>query len=79
MKTATAKDLRIRASEILDCVSKGDEVTITMRGKSIAVLKPLGAPEGHFKPVGFGMWKERKDMRDVKEWVASRRRERFQR
>ena len=33
MKTATAKELRNRASAILGSVRKGDEVVITLRGK----------------------------------------------
>jgi PHD/YefM family antitoxin component YafN of YafNO toxin-antitoxin module len=37
MKTAIAKELRNRASTILESVRKGDEVVITMRGKSIAI------------------------------------------
>jgi prevent-host-death family protein len=36
MKTATAKELRTHTSAILERVRKGDEVVITMRGKSIA-------------------------------------------
>ena len=41
MKTATAKELRVRASSILENVRKGDEVVITMRGRSISIIKPL--------------------------------------
>lgn len=78
MKTATARELRNRASAILEGVRKGDEVIITMRGKSIAVVKPFKKIEKHFAPVGFGMWKDRKDLRDVQKWVKERRSERFQ-
>ncbi len=79
MKTATAKDLRIRASSILEEVKRGDEVIITMRGQSIAVIKPYKKTKKLFEPIGFGMWKDRKDMTNVQEWVAQRRKERFQR
>ncbi len=80
MKTATAKDLRIRAAAILETVSKGTEVVITKRGKSIAILKPFAAKAGkEFSPVGFGLWKDRKDLKDVTGWVDKRRKERFQR
>lgn len=78
MKTATAKELRNRASAILEGVKKGDEVIITMRGKSIAVVKPFKKIERLFTPVGFGMWKDRKDLKDAQKWVDERRRERFQ-
>jgi len=80
MKTATAKELRNRAASILETVSKGNEVVITKRGKSIAILKPFDEKSGReFSPVGFGLWKNRKDMKNVTGWVDERRKERFQR
>jgi len=81
MKTVTAKELRSRTSAILESVRKGDEVVITMRGKSIAVVKPVRekGSDKQFSLTGFGIWKERKDMRDVKKWVDERRKTRFQR
>jgi prevent-host-death family protein len=78
MKTATAKELRNRASAILETVSKGEEVIITKRGKSIAVVKPIENVRKEFSPIGFGIWKERKDLSDVGEWIKERRKERFQ-
>jgi prevent-host-death family protein len=79
MKTATAKELRTRASAILERVRKGDEVVITRRGKSIAVMKPIHETEKPFSPAGFGIWKGRKEMSDVTKWVDERRKERHQR
>ena len=79
MKTATAKELRIHASAILERVRKGDEVVITMRGKSIAVMKPMREIEKPFSPVGFGIWKGRKETSDVTKWLDERRKERYQR
>ncbi len=79
MKTATAKELRNRASAILKTVSKGEEVIITKRGKSIAVVKPIESSPKKFSPIGFGIWKDRKDLSDVGEWIKERRKERFQR
>jgi prevent-host-death family protein len=79
MKTATAKELRNRAAAILETVSKGNEVVITKRGKSIAILKPfLEKSKKEFSAVGFGLWKNRKDMKDVAGWVEKQRGERFQ-
>lgn len=78
MKTATAKELRNRASTILESVRKGDEVVITMRGKSIAILKPFKKIKKYFSPVGFGIWRNRKDLKDVTKWINERRKERFQ-
>lgn len=79
MRTATAKELRSKTSSILENIRKGRDVTITLRGKSIAIIKPLLKEERKFNPVGFAMWKERKDMKNVAEWVAERRKERFPR
>jgi len=78
MKTATAKELRNKAAAILETVRKGNEVVITRRGESIAVLKPFtGKMKKEFSPVGFGLWKDRKDLAAVADWIASRRKERF--
>ena len=80
MKTATARELRNRAASILETVSKGNEVVITKRGKSIAVLKPfIGSSKKEFSPIGFGLWKNRRDLKDVSGWIENRRKERFQR
>lgn len=78
MKTATAKELRYRTSSILESVKKGEEVIITMRGKSIAMLRPLKKQENRFNPIGFGLWRDRKDLRNVKEWIDEKRRSRYQ-
>jgi prevent-host-death family protein len=79
MKTATAKELRNHGSAILKRVRNGDEVVITMRGKSIAILKPLGEPDKPFSPAGFGIWKGRKETADVQRWLDQRREERYHR
>jgi antitoxin (DNA-binding transcriptional repressor) of toxin-antitoxin stability system len=77
MKTATAKELRYRTSSILENVRKGMEFIITMRGKSIAILKPLKREEKIFNPIGFGLWKDRKDLKDVKGWLDEKRGARY--
>ncbi len=80
MRTATAKELRSRASAILENVRKGNEVIITMRGESIAVLKPFKKnTKKEFNPVGFGIWKNREDLENVTEWIDKRRKVRYQR
>ena len=77
--SVSSKELRVRASSILENVRKGDEVVITMRGRSIAIIKPLKKIKKTFEPIGFGIWKKRKDMTDVKKWLDDRRKERFHR
>ena len=70
MRTATAKDLRQRTSTLLDSVRRGQEVVITYRGKQIAVLAPLDRiVHKKLTPIAFGMWRRRRDMRDVKRWL----------
>ncbi len=79
MKTVTAKDLRYKTSSILANIKKGNEVVITLRGKSVALLKPLEKVEREFNPVGFAIWKDRKDFKKPVEWVEEKRKERFPR
>jgi len=68
--TATARDLRVKAGSLLDRVRRGQRVTITYRGRPIAALVPLDASRHQtLDPVGFGMWRQRKDMRSVDRWL----------
>ena len=74
MKTALAKDLRQKTAALLDEVRRGQPVVITHRGKSIAVLTPVKKAERKaLHPVGFGIWRDRKDMRSVEKWLSKRR------
>jgi prevent-host-death family protein len=80
MRTATAKDLRQRTSALLDTVRRGQEIIITYRGKRIAVLAPLDRiAHKELKPIAFGMWRRRRDLRDVTRWLDCRRLPRFPR
>jgi len=73
--TVTAKDLRARAAEVLRAVREGESVELTYRGRPIARIEPIEqrrAPE----PGGdeaFGMWSDRTDMEEVREWVRASR------
>lgn len=74
MKTATAKDLRVRTTALLDEVRRGREVVITHRGKSVAVLAPIGRKKSKgLVAVGFRMWRARQEMRDVERWLNKQR------
>jgi prevent-host-death family protein len=77
MKTATAKELRYKAASILENVRKGEEVVITLRGKRVAILSAVEKKSHEFIPIGFGIWKGREEMRDVKKWIDERRKARF--
>jgi prevent-host-death family protein len=78
VKTATAKDLRRKTSALLDEVRRGQTVVITYRGESIAVLIPVKKEQRKtLHPAGFGMWRDRKDMRSVEKWLIKLRQPRY--
>lgn len=76
----TAKSLRYRVREILDCVERGESVVITYRGKPRARLVGLeqdGETAGSSRePTGFGMWKDHEAMQDVNAYVRDLRKSR---
>jgi prevent-host-death family protein len=80
MKT-TAKDLRTHARRILEAVDRGEEVTITHRGKPRAKLVPVRAPAKADRrdltslPL-FGMWKDHPGVKDVAAYLDRLRRAR---
>ena len=64
----TATDMRRKVGAALASVARGDQVTITYRGKAAARLVAVdhGAPEqGADRLPAFGMWWERQDIADV--------------
>jgi len=78
---ATAKELRIHSKELLDAVSRGDEVIITYRGKPCAKLvsyreqeRPLITEE---EIPAFGMWADRDDVESVDGYLRNLRKNRF--
>ena len=78
MKIATARDLRQKTAALLTDVRRGQEIVITYRGRQIAVLAPLEkASTRDFLPAGFGMWRGRRDMRNVERWLKNLRRARY--
>lgn len=80
MKSVSAKELRHRTAAVLDHVRRGHEVLVTYRGRSVAVLAPLNKPgTGRLDPIGFGMWRARKDLRNVQRWLRAIRAPRHER
>ncbi len=80
MKQATAKDLRLKTAALLEEVRKGQEILITYRGKSIALLVPTSSVANKpLNPIGFGLWRSRKELRNVEEWLTELRKPRFKR
>lgn len=50
----------------------GERVTVTWRGRPVAVLMPLEM-EDRFEPLAFGLWRGREDLEDVEQWLAKLR------
>ena len=72
---ATAKDLRFRIKKFLETVIRGEEVEITMRGKPVAKLIPIGNKEEQKskKIEFFGIWQDKEDVTDVEKYVHNLR------
>ncbi|MCH7516998.1 MAG: type II toxin-antitoxin system prevent-host-death family antitoxin [Bacteroidetes bacterium] len=77
---STAKELRFHTKELLESVSRGEEVIITFRGKPFAKLVPIKEPKKNLQNTKelFGIWKDRSDLKDVPSYVRKIRKERFQ-
>ncbi len=75
---ATAKDLRFHTKELIDSVTKGEEVVITFRGKPCAKLVPYQELKGKKEENElFGMWKDKDMIEDVNAYVRNLRKGRF--
>lgn len=74
---ATAKDLRFHSKELLDTVSRGEEVVITFRGKPCAKLVPFEASKKTSKNDFFGIWKDNEETKNVDIYVRELRKGRF--
>ena len=72
---ATAKELRFNSKNLLDVVSRGEEVIITYRGKPCAKLIPLNETDKKvLKPDPlFGIWKDHKHTQDVEKYIRNLR------
>lgn len=77
--TTTAKKLRFHTKEILESVSRGEEVTITLRGKPYAKLVPIKEVKSRSKTSDelFGIWNDNEKVKDVNKYVRKLRRSRF--
>ena len=72
------KDLRYKTKQVLKGLRCGEKPVITFRGHPVARIIPLTSSEKKtFRPVGFGIWKDRSDMKDVARWLDEQRKPRF--
>lgn len=76
---ATAKDLRFHSKELLDTVSRGEEVLITYRGKPCAKLVPVtdGQAGSDDQDDLFGIWADHPELEAVQDFVDKARERRF--
>jgi prevent-host-death family protein len=74
---ATAKDLRFHSKDLLDTVSRGEEVVITFRGKPCAKLIPFETGKKESRNDFFGIWKDDERAKDVDKYVRELRKGRF--
>jgi prevent-host-death family protein len=77
---ATVLDLRYRTKDVLKAVERGETVTVLYRGKEKALIQPI-RPAPRLRKLSddkaFGIWKDRKDLRDVSAFVGKLRKSRF--
>jgi len=73
----TTKQLRVQSGEIISHVNKGLDITITYRGKPSAKIIPIMSKEPKnskdTEDLLFGVWKDRKDITDVDQYVRDMR------
>jgi len=76
---STAKELRFHTKELLESVSRGEEVIITFRGKPYAKLVPMKELGNNAERSSelFGIWKNRADLEDVNSYVREIRKGRL--
>jgi prevent-host-death family protein len=76
---ATAKELRFNSKNLLDVVSRGEEVIITYRGKPCAKLIPLKETDKKVLKADplFGIWIDHQDVKNVEKYVRKLRKGRF--
>jgi len=76
---STAKALRFHTKELLESVSRGEEVIITFRGKPYAKLVPIKESKKNAEKANelFGLWKNRADLANVNSFVREIRKGRF--
>lgn len=78
---ASFVDFRKKSKQIIQALRRNECVTVMYRGKPAAIMHPTGMAG---QPVvkaedqeAFGMWADRKDMKDVAAYVRKLRKPRF--
>lgn len=77
---ATVLDLRRNPRKILEAIARNEPVTLSKRGREIALIVPRKETERSLSikdSPAFGLWKDRADMKDPAKYVRRLRRGRF--
>ena len=73
----STKQLRVQPGKIISQVSNGLDVTVTYRGKACAKIIPIAknkpADIENAEDEIFGIWKNRKETKNVDEYIRSMR------
>jgi prevent-host-death family protein len=78
--TVTAKELRLKTSDILKRVQRVGGVTVTLHGKPVARLVSIRGAEPERDSADYpaiGIWAGRKEMKNPAAWVRKIRRPRY--
>lgn len=72
---ATVLDMRRNPKKILEAVARNEAVTLSHRGKALAVIEPIKKPGGAraSEHPAFGMWASRSEMADPGAYVRALR------
>jgi len=77
----SAKELRRKTRLLLDTVERGEEVTITYRGRAKARVVRINQESERAESVKqdelFGLWADRDDLADPHAWVRTLRQSRY--
>jgi prevent-host-death family protein len=77
---ATVLDLRRNPGRILEAIARNETVTLSKRGREIALIVPKKEAKGPLSlkdSPAFGLWKNRSDMDDPAKYVRQMRKGRF--
>jgi len=77
---ATVLDLRRNMKKIFAAIDRNERVSLTYRGRERAVIVPSAekpAVKSSSKHPAFGIWADRKDMKNVDAYVRNMRKGRF--
>jgi antitoxin (DNA-binding transcriptional repressor) of toxin-antitoxin stability system len=78
---ASVLDLRKKMKKILNAIERNEKITLTYRGKTKAIIYPYGTEKDKnyniLEDPAFGMWKNRKEMKNPVKYIKNLRKSRY--